>query len=170
MHDHYNGTCEQSARNYHGAISRNFGSGRLDARLSCRKKTIPVNRSVSGCLVPLAYDEDPERETERAIIVCNGYANLRSVRAYANQTCIYAEENKTIGMISRKALPDDVIRAASALQGNCGRKKKAAAERVLNKFIYTSPLISRKMRKAYASGKINAVDVLRKSALLGGRI
>lgn len=169
-HEHFNGSCEQSARNYHGAISRNFGSGRLDARLACRKKTIPTVRSFSGCLVPLAYDEDPEIETERAIIVRNGYKNAREVRAFVNESVIYAEQNKSTGQIAKKVLPDDVMKAAFTMRKCTSQKKIARATKTLNDFIFANPLISKKMRQAYAAGKINPVDVLRKSGLLGGRV
>ena len=169
-HEHFNGSCEQSARNYHGAISRNFGSGKLDARLACHKKTIHAVRSFSGCLVPLAYDEDPEIESERAVIVRNGYKHAREVRAFVNESVVYAQQNKFVGQISRKALPGEVIRAAETLRRCTSKRKCEKAEQIMRAFIPKCPLINRKLSNMYILGKINSIQVLTKSGLICGRI
>lgn len=48
-----NGQCEQSARNYHGAIARNFYATSLRERLSCKAAT-PYNRlALKNCTTGL---------------------------------------------------------------------------------------------------------------------
>lgn len=167
-HDHFNGTCEQSARNYHGAIARNFGSGRLDARLSCKQGT-QYNRIVSGALIPLAEGECPETETPRAIIVRNGYAREKEVRAFAVTQAVFAEAVPEYGTIAKPVATKEVLFAVKTLaRKDAAKRKRQAALRVLDDFIYANgnSLANRRMLRAYDAGKISAPDLLRRCGII----
>lgn len=165
-HNHFNGTCEQSARNYHGAISRNFGfENKLDARLSCQKPTGQYVRGFSGCLVPLEYDEDPEYETERGIFIKNGYARVREVRAFCNESVVFAPERPQtfVTNTSRPVLSDEV----QAILRKVTRKETVSrkeAQQVTN-FILTCPRIAKPIRDKFVSRKIGALQALRLAGL-----
>lgn len=170
MHDHFNGTCEQSARNYHGAIARNFTSGKLGARLSCKPAT-PYNRIVSGALVPLEPGEIPETETPRAIIVRNGSARAKEVRAFAIQQTVYAEQTPSYGGAARVRLPQEIVFAVQTLlRPDAAKRKRQAAARRLDDFLRTSgaALVNRKQFCRYMQGKTNAIDLIKAAGLLSG--
>lgn len=168
-HEHFNGTCEQSARNYHGAISRNFTGGKLSARLSCAKKSIPAVRAFSGCLVPMAYDEDCEIETERAIYIKGGYSRAKEVRAYVNETVVFAESAKTIGQVARKAVPDEVMQAIIGLRKARKQNDRIRLEAITAAFIMRNDRINKRLRKSFAAGTLDAETTLRKAGLITGR-
>lgn len=167
-HDHFNGTCEQSARNYHGAIARNFSGGRLDARLSCKQGT-QYNRIVSGALIPLADGEIPETETPRAIIVRSGYARAKEVRAFAITQTVYAEAVPSFGMIAKPRVPQEVIFAVKTLsRKDAAKRKQAAAGRVLDEYIRANnaSLTRRSLYRAYLAGKLSALELLHRSGII----
>ena len=167
-HEHFNGTCEQSARNYHGAIARNFSGGRLDARLSCKQGT-QYNRIVSGALIPLAEGECPETETPRAIIVRNGYARAKEVRAFAIMQTVYAEAHPEFGTIARPQVPQEILFAVKTIaRKGAAKRKTEAAARVLDDFIRANGtrLANRRMLRAYEAGKISAPDLLRRCGII----
>ena len=99
-HTHFNGSCEQSARNRNGAINKNFNSSdRLGLRMACQKNVTPYLRAFSGCLVPLAYDEDPDYETNRGVFTKDGFKNARKVRSYCAEYVVFADETKCISTV-----------------------------------------------------------------------
>ncbi len=165
-HEHFNGTCEQSARNYHGAIARNFGGGKLGARLSCKAAT-PYNGAVSGCLIPLDYDEDPEIELERSIKICPGYKNYQDVKAYSREDRVYAETRPTIGLppsrksgVSKHQLHD----AIGAWERKPGNKVAFA---VIDAYIQeNSWRIRKRVMDLYRKGKADPVLLLYKTGLI----
>lgn len=170
MHDHFNGACEQSARNYHGAIARNFTSGKLGARLSCKPAT-PYNRIVSGALVPLEPGEIPETETFRAIVVRSGFARAKEVRAFAAQQTVYAEQMRTCAAPGRPRLPEQIVFAVKTiLRKGAAARKRQAANRVLDDFIRTqgAAYFSRSAIRAYQKEKLSALELIRRAGLLGG--
>ena len=75
------------------------------------------------------------------------------------------------GATTRKAIPDEVMVAVKTLlnKRRLSLKKKEHATRIVTDFINTSPRINKKLRRLYASGKVDPVDVLRKAGLIGGR-
>ncbi len=165
-HEHFNGTCEQSARNYHGAIARNFGGGKLGARLSCKAATA-YNGSVSGCLVPLDYDEDPEIELERSIKIRPGYKNYQDVKSYCREDRVYAETKPEIGLppspssaISREQLH----KAIDAWERKPGDKVAFA---VLDAYIKENSWRIRKpVMDLYRKGKADPVILIYKTGLV----
>lgn len=172
-HYHFNGTCEQSARNFHGAIARNYDSSdKLDARLSCGKRTLPYRYAVSGCMIPLAYDEDGEIETRRGIVITQGFANANDVRFHANHDMTTCESKRTYGTTTRDIFKGDLADAIKVINSNCGQKKKAAALAMLDHAIRNElkPRFNRKLFRSYESGKLSAMDLLRSAGLIAGRI
>lgn len=166
-HMHFNGTCEQSARNYHGAISRNFGfENDLKARLACNKPVAQFNRAFSGALVPLAYDEDPEYETRRGVVfIKNGYVRAREVRAFCDETVVFAEAEPQSYAATPKhrAIPAQVENVLHKVV----RKEKVSkkeAKLVMN-FIMKSPRVAKPIRDKFAARKIGALAALRLAGL-----
>lgn len=179
MHEHFNGACEQSARNHHGAISRNFGTGKLGARLACGKTVTPYLYASSGCVVPIAYDEDGEIETRRGIVITQGYQRAREVRAFSALGEIYASATPEYGF-TRCTISQNVSKAVEILDKPypvCKKDAqelavwKAKAARVLDIAIRGElrPRINKRLFRAYDARKIDAVTVMRKAGLIGGR-
>ena len=180
-HNHFNGACEQSARNRNGAIVRNFGTGKLGARLACGKTVTPYLYASSGCVVPLAYDEDGEIETRRGIVITQGYQRAREVRAFSALGEIYAEPVKEYD-IARCPISANVAKAIDILckpRKVKGKKQaqelavwKAKAARVLDIAIRGElrPRINKKLFQAYDARRIDGITVLRKAGLIGGRV
>lgn len=75
------------------------------------------------------------------------------------------------GATTRKAIPDDVVAAIKILlsKRKLSPKKREEATQIVSDFINTSPRINKKLRRLYASGKVDPVDMLRKAGLIGGR-
>lgn len=172
-HYHFNGTCEQSSRNYHGAIARNYEcSDRLDARLSCTKHTIPYRYAVSGCMIPLSYDEDGEIETRRGIVVTQGFSRIKEVRAYAQIGQVYASPSMKSGPSRNPLNRPEVSQALKTLAKPNSEKERVAAAQTLDSVIRgeLKPRINRKLFRAYVSGKIGILELLRAAGLLGGRV
>ena len=74
------------------------------------------------------------------------------------------------GATTRKAIPDEVMVAVKTLlnKRRLSLKKKEDATRIVTDFINASPRINKMLRRHYASGKVDPIDVLRKAGLIGG--
>lgn len=164
-HTHFNGTCEQSARNRNGAINKNFNSSdRLGLRMACQKNVTPYLRAFSGCLVPLAYDEDPDYETDRGVFTKDGFKNARKVRSYCAEYVVFADETKCVSTVmAHSVIPDEV----QAILRKVTRKETVSrkeAQQVTN-FILTCPRIAKPIRDKFVSRKIGALQALRLAGL-----
>lgn len=165
-HDHFNGTCEQSARNYHGAISRNFGSGKLGARLSCGKTAMPYIGTVSACMVPLDYDEDTDLELERSIKMRPGYSRYKEVKAYARQQEIYADAPAPCALEIR-VTKEESARLWDAIHAWEARPGDKAAFSVLDAYILkNAQRIPKRYMKLYRKGKADPVLLLYQSGMV----
>lgn len=164
---------ERGTKNASGAIVRVYGSEKLEARLACQKKTLPYLRSFSGCLVPLEYDEDCDREGERAIYIQNGYKRAREVRAYGNLAQVYAVQNKfNVPQVTGVSVPDEVMKALKLTEAKTTKRNKSAQEAArmtVSAFIAQTHRINRRLKKAYAAGNLTARETLRRAGLVCGR-
>ncbi len=163
-----NGQCEQSARNYHGAIARNFYATSLRERLSCKAAT-PYNRIVSSALIPVGEGEDIEIEMRHSIKMAVPRQHMSEVRSYATQAAVFA--SKTIASVEPPRKEPDLRPLLKILRGNAGAKKKAKAEEALSVLVrgFYAKRINRRLLRKHEAGELSAEAVLVKAGVIGGR-
>lgn len=164
----FNGQCEQGARNYHGAISRNFYATTLYERLSCKAAT-PYNRVVSSSLIPVGEGEDIEIEMRHSIKMAVPRQHMSEVRSYATQAAVFA--SKTIASVEPPRKEPDLRPLLKILRGNAGAKKKAKAEEALSALVrgFYAKRINRRLLRKHEAGELSAEAVLVKAGVIGGR-
>lgn len=167
-HTHFNGTCEQSARNFHGAIARNFHAGNLGARLSCKPAT-PYNRIVSSAMIPSVPEEDFEVETRRAIRVTSPHARAGEVREYARQSSVISHALPTYATIHPANLhAPDIAQAIKALHTSNSPRKRAQAHAVLqDAMTFYANRINKATLRRYRAGQLSAEDALVRAGIVG---
>lgn len=163
-----NGVCEQGARNYHGAIARNFRSGSLRERLSCKPAT-PYNRVVSSALIPVAEDEDVDVELRYSIRMAVPRKHKEEVRAYASQP--YTLASRTIVSAEPPRKEPNLRPLLKTLRGNASAQKKAKAEASLSALVlgFYAKRINRRLLSKHKKGELTAEETLVKAGVIGGR-
>lgn len=163
-----NGQCEQGARNYHGAIARNFHATSLRERLSCKGAT-PYNRVVSSALIPVAEDEDVEIEMRYSIRMAVPRKHMGEVRSFASQP--FALAHSQIVSVAPPRKEPNLRPLLKILRGNAGAKKKAKAEEELSALVmgFYANRINRQLLEKHKKGELTAEETLMRAYIIGRR-